>query len=134
MDKKPLISVLCLTMNHAHFVEHSFKTLVNQTCRDFEILYIDNNSRDNSFEIADKVFKGSQLPYKNFRRTENYGIAANLNYLLKMAQGRYIAALCGDDFWELTNLEERVNYYIEHPVQNKNQQYNRNLNWHLLVE
>lgn len=110
-----MVSVMCLTMNHAPFTKNSFSRLVNQTFRDFEILYLDNNSHDDSFAIADKILSESGLPYKSFRRTESHGIAHNLNLLLSQAQGKYIAALCGDDFWELNNLEERVNFFEAHP-------------------
>jgi alpha-1,3-rhamnosyltransferase len=114
-ERVPLVSVVCLTMNHARFVERSYRSLVDQSFRDFEIIYLDNNSTDNTFEIADAIFRSSGLPYRSFRRTENYGVAANVNFLLKLVRAPYIAALSGDDFWELTNLEEKMKYAIAHP-------------------
>ncbi|MEO6540816.1 MAG: glycosyltransferase family A protein [Ferruginibacter sp.] len=115
MKTKPLLSVICVSMNHEKFIERSFTSLINQTFRDFEILYVDNNSGDNSFEIADNLFKNSEISYKGFRRVENYSLSANVNFLLQLAQGEYIAALSGDDFLELTNFEEKMNYYSKHP-------------------
>lgn len=115
METKPQVSVVCLTMNHARFVERSVTSLVNQTFRDFEIIYLDNNSTDGTFEIADKIFRESGLPYRSYRRTENHGISTNMNFLLKLAQHEYIAALSGDDFWELNNLEEKISYYSKYP-------------------
>ena len=115
MNTKPLLSVLCVSMNHGKYIERSFLSIVNQTFRNFEILFIDNNSTDNSFEIADKIFTDSKLPYQYFKREKSYLVSANLNYLLKHAQGEYITFLSGDDFYELNNFEEKMKYYMAHP-------------------
>ena len=114
MNTKPLVSVLCISMNHQPFIERSFLSLINQTFNNFEILYIDNNSKDKSFEIADAVFKNAPFAYQSFKREKNYLLSANLNLLLNQAQGEYITFLSGDDFWELNNLEEKIKYYHAH--------------------
>ncbi|MEO6539854.1 MAG: glycosyltransferase [Ferruginibacter sp.] len=115
MNTMPLVSVICISMNHEKFIERAFNSLVSQTFKDFEILYLDNNSADNSFEIADKIFKNSGLPYTGFKRTESNILSTNVNYLLGSVKGKYIAALSGDDFWELNNLAEKMDYYLQHP-------------------
>lgn len=115
MNTKPLLSVICVSMNHEPFIERSFLSLINQTFRDFEILYIDNNSSDKSFDIADQIFKNSGLAYQHFRREKNYLLSPNLNLLLQQATGEYVAFLSGDDFLELTNFEEKMNYYLANP-------------------
>lgn len=113
--QKGLVSVLCLSMNHEKYVEQGFTSILAQTYLNFEILYVDNNSADRTFEIADQLFKQSQLPYKGFKRTENYGISANLNFLLKEAKGEYIAVLSADDWWENDNLLLKVKCFIDKP-------------------
>lgn len=115
MNKAPLLSVICISMNHEPFIERSFLSLINQTFRDFEILYLDNDSADNSFQIADNIFKNSGLPYRYFRREKNYLLSPNLNLLLQHASGEYISFLSGDDFFELNNFEEKIKYYQAHP-------------------
>ena len=115
MNEAPILSVICISMNHAPFIERSFTSLVNQTYRNFEILYLDNNSADNSFELADAIFKNSGLPYQSFRREKNYLLTPNLNLLLAQARGTYISFLSGDDFFELNNFEEKIKYYDAHP-------------------
>lgn len=112
--QKGLVSVLCLSMNHELYVEQGVNSIINQTYRNIEILYADNNSKDNTYEIADKLFKESGLPYKGFKRTENYGISANLNFLLKEARGEFIALLSGDDWWEIDNLQCKIDFFNQH--------------------
>lgn len=111
--EKGLVSVLCLSMNHERYVEQGYTSIFKQSYRNIEILYVDNNSKDRTFETADQLFKQSGFPYKGFKRTSNYGISANLNFLLKEAKGEYIAVLSGDDWWEEDNLELKVNLFLK---------------------
>ncbi len=115
MQERPLVSVLCISMNHEKYIRQSFLSAVNQTYRNIELFYVDNNSADTSFEIADAIFTASGLPYKGYKRDKGYGVAENLNLLLEQAQGKYIATLSADDWWELNNLEEKIAYYEQHP-------------------
>jgi glycosyltransferase involved in cell wall biosynthesis len=106
--EKGLVSVLCLSMNHEEYVEQGYTSIFTQTYKNIEILYVDNNSIDKTFEKADAIFQKSGFPYKGFKRRENYGISANLNFLLKEARGEFIAVLSGDDWWENDNLELKI--------------------------
>lgn len=114
---QPLVSVLCLSMNHENFIEKSCLSLIDQTFKNFEIIYVDNNSTDRTFEIANKIFLNSGLPYTGYKREKSYGVSANLNFMIKKAKGKYIAILSGDDFWELDNLKEKIIFF------EKNQHY-----------
>lgn len=112
--KQPLVSVLCLSMNHEKYIEKSFLSAINQTYGNIEILYVDNHSGDFSFKIADELFKKSGLSYKGHEREKGYGISENLNFLIKQAKGKYIAPLSADDWWDVNNLEEKINFYEQH--------------------
>jgi glycosyltransferase involved in cell wall biosynthesis len=116
MESKGLVSILCLSMNHERYVEQAYTSVINQTWRNIEIIYVDNNSKDQTFEISDSIFKRSGLPYKGHKRKENYGISANLNYLISQASGEYVAVLSGDDWWELDNIEEKVKVFNQDPA------------------
>ena len=91
MIETPLVSIICISMNHQAFVKQSFDSIVNQTYQNMEILYVDNNSVDSTFEIAEEIFKNSDRPYRGYKREKNYNIAQNLNFLIKKAKGKYIA-------------------------------------------
>ena len=111
MIDTPLVSILCLSMNHEAFVKQSFESIVGQTYKNIEILYVDNNSTDATYEIADAIFKNSGRPYKGFKREENHNIPQNLNFLIKKAAGKYISVQSGDDWWEFDNIEKKVIFY-----------------------
>lgn len=114
-DNQPLVSVLCLTMNHAAFVERSFQSILDQTYKNIEIIYLDNNSADNTFEIADKILSTSGVDYKKYKRDKNYGVALNVNFLVEKAVGKYVINISGDDWWEINNLEEKINFLEQQP-------------------
>lgn len=113
----PLVSILCLSMNHQDYIEKSAISVIKQTYPNLEIIYVDNFSTDASFEKADALFQASGLHYKGFKREQHFGISANLNFLLSHASGKYISALSADDWLAPSNIEEKVAYY------EKNQQY-----------
>jgi glycosyltransferase involved in cell wall biosynthesis len=115
MDQKPLVSILFLSMNHEKLIVNSLQSVIQQTYSHIEILYADNNSSDQSFEAATSILQNAGIPYKAFKRKQNYGISQNLNFLLNQASGKYIAPLSADDWWELNNLEEKTRYLQKHP-------------------
>lgn len=117
LESHPLVSILCLSMNHESYIEKSAASVINQTYPNLEIFYVDNFSADASFEKADALFKASGRPYKGFKREKSYGISANVNFMLSQASGKYISLLSADDWWDLTNIEEKVSFF------EKNKQY-----------
>lgn len=115
MAGSPLISILCLSMNHEKYIQRSFESMLKQTYKNIEIIYVDNNSADKTFEIGCQILKSSGLQYQVYKREKNYSITENLNFLTKKANGKYITILSGDDFWEINNLEEKINFFEKNP-------------------
>jgi glycosyltransferase involved in cell wall biosynthesis len=50
----PLISVIVVTYNRAHFLKDALDSIQRQTFRDYEIILVDDGSTDNTKEIAEK--------------------------------------------------------------------------------
>ena len=112
MNNKPLVSVLLISMNHEKFIEQATYSILNQTYKNFEVIFLDNNSKDKTFEIADALFKKSKINYLGIKNTENKGVSENLYILVQNAKGTFISILSGDDWYELENIEKRMNYLI----------------------
>ena len=112
INNKPLVSVLLISMNHEKFIEQATYSILNQTYKNFEVIFLDNNSKDKTFEIADELFKKSNINYLGIKNTENKGVSENLNILVQNARGSFISILSGDDWYELENIERRMNYLI----------------------
>ena len=60
MNKDIIVSVVMITYNHEKYIYHTIESVLNQSFQDFEIIISDDNSSDNTLEIA-KSFKDSRI-------------------------------------------------------------------------
>ncbi|WP_439475251.1 glycosyltransferase family 2 protein [Algoriphagus formosus] len=117
----PVVSVCCITFNHADFIGKALDSFLNQkTSFPFEILVYDDDSNDGTKEIL----KQYELDYPHiirvFYSVENQysqGVRLlNLRFNLPRARGKYIATCDGDDYWtDLLKLQKQVDFLEEHP-------------------
>ena len=97
-----LISVIIPTYNHAHFLEKAIQSVINQTYTNWEIIVIDNHSKDNTDEVVNG-FKDQRI---SLLKVNNNGvIALSRNVGIKAAKGKLIAFLDSDDLWYPSKLE-----------------------------
>ncbi|MDR3000624.1 MAG: glycosyltransferase family 2 protein [Fibromonadaceae bacterium] len=71
------------------------KAAILPTCKNFEVLVIDDGSRDNSWEVLQNLSKEYNF-LKTIRFQYNCGKAAALSHGFSMAKGRNIATMDGD--------------------------------------
>ncbi len=89
------LSVVIPVYNGADFIEKSYHSILNQQLDHFEILYVDNNSKDQSVEkINELVLLDSRV--KLFVQTKQ-GAAPARNKGIEQAQGDYIYIFDVDD-------------------------------------
>lgn len=106
--EKPLVSVCLPTYNGQDFITEALNSIVSQTYSNIEIIISDDNSIDRTIEIA-KSFQ-SQSPYKfSILEHDQYGLAANWNFCISQAQGKYIKFLFQDDLLQPNAISEMVN-------------------------
>ena len=99
----PRVSVIIPAYNRAGFLPDSVGSVLAQTCRDFEVILIDDGSTDNTPEIV----KGFP-PVVRYYRQENGGISSARNLGVRHARGEYIAFLDSDDTLLENALEKSV--------------------------
>lgn len=105
-DKIPLISVIIPVYNVASFIEEAVNSILNQTIQDFEIIAIDDCSTDATIDILEGI-KDPRI--KIIKKEKNRGLIDSLNLGFKIAQGKYIARMDGDDI----SLRERFQKQLE---------------------
>lgn len=92
------ISIIICSYNRAGYIEKSIKSALNQTFTDFEIIVIDDSSKDNTEDIVKSLIqKDSRIKY--FKNEINLGISKSRNKGILLAEGEYIAMLDSDDYW-----------------------------------
>ncbi|ASW75716.1 glycosyl transferase [Chryseobacterium piperi] len=110
MSNQPFISIIIITMNHEKFIEQACLSAISQTYSNYEIILLDNASKDRTFEIAENVLSHSKIRYKLIQNSESFGISKNINILVSHASGEYISILSGDDWYTEDNLIEKINF------------------------
>ncbi len=114
MKQKPLITVILPVHNSATTLAESVNSILNQTYKDFEIVAIDDFSKDSSYSILKNLKKKNKRlrVYKNVKR---YGIGITLNRALKKAKGNYITFMDSDDISSPNRLKKQLNFLINNP-------------------
>lgn len=112
MNKLPLISVIMSAYNEEAYIEKAIMSILHQTEQDFELIIFDDCSTDATVDII-KSIKDERI--KLYENTENCGLTRNLNKGLRIAKGRYIARMDGDDISLPERFEKQVKYFEEHP-------------------
>ncbi len=79
-----------------------------QTFKDFEVIFLDNASTDNSLEIAESFAKKKDLDTKIVALSNNYGFCKGNNIGFEYSKGMYIVLLNNDTYVLRTWLEELV--------------------------
>ena len=110
---KPKVSILIPTYNYAHFIGEAIESALNQTYRDFELIIIDDQSKDNTDEVVENYLSDPRVKY--IKNNKNLGLAANFNEALKYANGEYIKYLLADDVFHPALLEKMVPVMDKYP-------------------
>ena len=103
MTQCPLVSISCLTYNHAPYLRQCLDGFVMQiTSFPIEILIYDDASGDGTQNIIEEYQKKYPDIIKPIYQTENQyskGVKVGFVYNYSRAKGEYIAFCEGDDYW-----------------------------------
>ena len=113
-EKIPRVSVVIPVYNGEKFLEETITSVLNQTFTDYEVILVNDASKDRSQDIINRlVAKHPQCTSVTLEKNE--GLAAARNTGIRQARGDLIALLDCDDIWLPDHLKEAVNYLDQHP-------------------
>lgn len=107
--KKDLVSIIVPVYKAEKFLESTIKTVKAQTYTNWELIFIDDCSPDNSTEIIENEMKNN-AKIKLVKLEKNSGAAIARNTGINNANGKYIAFLDADDLWDSKKLEKQVEF------------------------
>ena len=107
-SKKPLVSIIMNCYNGEKYLKESIKSIINQTYKNWELIFWDNCSTDNSKKIT-KKFKDNRIYYYKSKQFVNLYEARNL--ALKKCKGKYISFLDTDDKWKPNKLYKQISFF-----------------------
>jgi glycosyltransferase involved in cell wall biosynthesis len=110
----PRVSVITPAYNVEAYLADAAQSVLGQTCRDLELLIVNDGSTDRTGEVADRV-QQSDPERVRILTTRNAGPAAARNAALAVARGEFIALLDGDDMWDPPFLERQLAIFDARP-------------------
>lgn len=107
------VSVLVITWNNFSFLERSINCLRLQSFNKFEILIVDNGSKDDFLDELPEKYPSLDL--KTHKLQTNHGFAAANNIGARLANGKYLVLLNADAFPEPDWLERLLEAAEKYP-------------------
>ena len=101
-----LISIITPMYNGARFIARTIDSVIVQTYPNWEMIIVDDGSKDNSPEIVNDYVRRD--PRIHLIRKTNGGSASARNMGLKASLGRYVCFLDSDDLWLPEMLEQQI--------------------------
>lgn len=91
------VSIITPVYNVEKCIEKTINSVINQSYKNFELLLIDDGSKDRSVEIAKKLLEKSDVNYRIITK-ENGGVSSARNRGITEANGKYVCFLDSDDY------------------------------------
>lgn len=115
MNEKCMISIIIPIYNAEIYLRTMLNSIVNQKYKDFEVILIDDGSKDGSTEIC-KQFTNQNSKFK-FYKKDNTGVSDSRNYGISRASGKYVCFIDSDDYIDEYYLSNMVDALLTTNVQ-----------------
>lgn len=102
----PLVSVIIPVYNGAAFVGETIESALKQTCRNIEVIVVDDGSTDNTLSVLNKY--AEQDHRVRVISQPNGGVSKARNTAIAAARGEFIAPLDADDLWLPAKLDRQL--------------------------
>ncbi|MCF0125831.1 MAG: glycosyltransferase [Clostridia bacterium] len=106
---KTKVSVVIPVYNSEKYIEKCIDSVLSQSFQNFELIVINDGSKDRSQEILEN-YKKKNPDKINLINQENMGVSKTRNKAIKLANGEYIMFIDNDDFIDKDYIETFVNH------------------------
>jgi len=113
----PKVSVIIPNYNYERYLSQRLLSVVRQTYRPFEVLFLDDCSTDGSIGVADRILGSSDIPFRVIRNTSNQGTSKQWISGIREARGDLVWIAEADDFCEERFLEVLVEAFRDPEVE-----------------
>jgi glycosyltransferase involved in cell wall biosynthesis len=114
--EKPEVSVLVSVYNKEHYIQDALASIAiqrNFPLKSLEVVVVDDNSSDSSFERAREVLDLEDFSYKLIKASSTGGPSSTRNLLMKKAKGKIHIHLDGDDLLHQNCVSKVYNAFKE---------------------
>ena len=113
MNNQPLVSVIMNCYNSDEFLNEAIESVLNQTYKNWEIIFWDNQSTDNSAKIV-KSYDDERIKY--FYAPTHTSLGEGRNRALEKVSGEFISFLDCDDLYLPNKLENTLMYFTDKDI------------------
>lgn len=111
----PKLSIIVPVYNVEKYIEKCLQSLTNQTMKDYEIILVNDGTKDNSEEVIRNYINcHKEIDIKYFKK-ENGGLASARNYGVKQATGKYLSFIDPDDYID-EHLYQNLEQYMDDEI------------------
>lgn len=97
--EQPFISIAIASYNYGRYLDRAIQAIARQKFKDFEVVYLDDASTDDSVEIIQKIIVSyPDIQIRLIQNRVNEGILKSKTKLIKECRGEYVM-LCDADDW-----------------------------------
>lgn len=95
--ESPFLTIGIASYNYEKYLLKAFNAIKSQSFRDYEILYCDDGSTDNSVSLINKLIDENHDMRIRLIEGKNAGVMGNKNRILQNAKGKYVMICDADD-------------------------------------
>ena len=108
------VDIIIPVFNSQKFISKTLKSVFRQTFKKWQLIIIDDGSKDNTIVIIKKICK--KIKEKNkiiiLKNNINKGQAFSRNRGLKHSKSKFVTFLDSDDFWDKNKLKNQINFML----------------------
>ncbi|MFX1294520.1 MAG: glycoside hydrolase family 99-like domain-containing protein, partial [Promethearchaeota archaeon] len=112
----PRISVIIPNYNYEKYIEIRLNSIINQSYKPYEIIFLDDCSKDNSVNIASDHLSKSNFKHKIFKNTRNQGCFKQWLKGIREAKGDIIWIAESDDICDNVFLQNLIEFFEDEKV------------------
>lgn len=113
MSNNTLVSIILNCKNGEKYLNHALSSVLKQTYKNWELIFFDNFSTDNSKKIF-MSYKDERFKY--FLNTSPSNLSVARNRAINQAKGNIITILDHDDWWVENKLQDQVSCFANNNV------------------
>lgn len=107
------VSIVIPTFNNEDHIEECLLSAIRQDYSDFEIIVVDNNSNDNTWNILEEISSKNKKKIKLFQNKKNIGPVLNWYKAISYSKKKFVKILFSDDSLKPTYLKETIPHFNE---------------------
>jgi glycosyltransferase involved in cell wall biosynthesis len=116
LEQNLKVTVIVPSYNYERYLLQRLNSIISQSVKPHEIIFLDDCSSDNSVEVAAEILAKTNIPYKIIKNEHNQGVYSQWIKGINLAEGEIIWIAEADDYCESTFLKDVSRFFADKTV------------------